>query len=476
MKVRLVVLGGRKGKDARRDIGASCYLLLVEANGSTYTYMIDIGMESIEGEGAASWRGPIELGRLPEFLMLDGVFITHAHRDHVAALFLQAVRSRLKDGARVVCTRPTGAFLDYVGSDQIAVSKKKREPLPYSTRDVFWMTDEKRLYLVRKPEIIDLVPGVIRVLVGRPGHIRGACYYVFEIVEGKRFYRIMFSGDYCSHDQMTTLGAELPMAGWFPDALIFDCTNGAEKLPSWKSEIERMANDGLNTVKSGHPFLTYAFAMDRCQTFARKLADLGLPVWMDGPSAKKLTDVIMSADGFWCEGDRPFNLNGVNVCEYAGQPLDLNDPVAIVTPSGMGHALAAEYAIELIGREGVTIGAAGFQAPGTNGFKIAKSKLGDKIKLLVNRPVEGTRDEWMTEEVEVIVAARCEQYRATGHSLREEGANHAEMLLSRSWEPTFIGTHANSRALDWFEKRFSGGPMAFRRFRTDRDRDIVLAD
>ncbi|KKW17732.1 MAG: hypothetical protein UY60_C0033G0007 [Parcubacteria group bacterium GW2011_GWB1_50_9] len=473
MKVRLVVLGGRKGKDAKRDIGASCFLLLVEACGRTYTSMIDIGMESIEGEGV-SWRGPIELARLPEFSMLDGIFLTHAHRDHAAALFLEAVRSRMKKDAQVFCTRPTGAFLDYVGSDQIAVSKKKRERAPYTTRDIFWMTDKSRLRLVMKPEIIDLVPGVIRVLVNRPGHMRGACYFIFEITEGEKVFRVMFSGDYCVHDQMTTRGAELPPPGWSPDAVVFDCTNGSEDLIPWKDEIKRMADQGHNTIKSGHHFLIYAFAMDRCQTFARTLADLGLPVWMDGPSAIKLASVLTSAEGFWCEGDHPFSMSGINICDYPGEPLERTEASAIVSPSGMGHALAAEYIIELIEQEEVVIGAAGYQAYGTNGYKVANSKQGDKIKLLVDRPVEGEPNEWRTEVVEVTVAAKCEQYRATGHSLRREGADHAEQLLSRSPSPAFIGTHANTRALDWFEKCLSGGAM--RTFRTDRDRDIVLAE
>jgi Cft2 family RNA processing exonuclease len=473
MKIRLVTLGGRKRKEAKQDIGASCFLLTVEVYGRTYVYMIDIGMESFEGDGV-SWRGPIELARLPEFGKLDGIFITHAHRDHVAALFLEAVRSRMKPEARVVCTRPTAAFLSHVGSDQMTVSKKKRERAPYTTRDIFLMTDPSRLHVVMKPEIIDIVSGAIRVFVGRPGHMRGACYYIFEITEGKKVFRVMFSGDYSCHDQMTTLGAEMPPKGWYPDAVIFDCTNGGENLPSWKSEIERMADIGHNTVKGGHHFLIYAFAQDRCQTFARKLADLGLPVWLDGPSAMKITNVLTSADGFWCEGDQPFSMNGVNICANPGEPLELSEASAIVTPSGMGHALAAEYILALIERENVVIGSAGYQAFGTNGYKVSRAKPGDKLKLVVDRPVDDNPNEWRSESVDVTVAAKCEQFRATGHSLRKDGADHAEELLSRSFGPTFIGTHANERALDWFEQRFSHGMINF--FRTDRHRDINLAE
>jgi|GEM_PF-4385220 len=472
MNVRMRILGGKTGRSALHEIGASMYLLMVKVYGREYCYLIDAGMETND-DLEVSWRGPMDVAKLRYSPMIDAAFATHAHRDHVAAFCLKEVRSRLKPDAPLIATRTTSAFLPYVLHDQFRIAEKKDEKKPYGLKDIYEMTKRTRKGRIAKPEILELVPGAISVLVWPAGHIRGACSYFFKICEGSKEVVIMFSGDYALHDQLSTVAAPLPPEGWYPDVIMsFDCTNGAEKLNSWKSEIERMADDGFTAVKAGSWFFTFAFAMDRCPTFASALAQKGLPVYLDGPSALSLGKVMASGNGFWCEGDRRVDMAGVRETEFYGEPVVLGEPSAIVAPSGMGHGPAAGYLVDLLQRENAVIGSSGYVAAGTNGRKVVNAKRGDTVR------IETSENE---EPVEVVVAARCEKYRATAHALREDAVTRIEELLARSSFRTRGGKplvglcHGSTRAYDWFQKNLDS---RFRTIRADveKDRDIELVD
>lgn len=291
--------------------------------------------------------------------------------------------------------------------------------------------------------------------------------------------KIMFSGDYCCHNQLTTAAAPLPPDEWYPDIIAsFDCTNGAEDLTQgkcaemdfWQREMSRMADDGHNTVKAGGKAFYWAFAMDRAATFARKLADLGLSVWLDGPSAIELTRRMALAEGSWCDRDLRLDMSPVRIAEHIFEPLYDPEPCGIVAPGGMGHGPAVEYFSRMLTQENVLVGSPGYQAYGTNGWRIGQVKRGEKVRL------ETDRDEG---PIEVTVAARIEKYRPSAHSFRGMAAERIEQLLSRS---QFRGSglpilglcHGSTPALDWFERRLSG----ITAFRQDRptDRKIVLIE
>ena len=466
------ILGGKTGRAAIHEFGASMYVLMIKVNGREYTYLIDAGMETND-DLEVSWRGPMDVAKLRYSPMIDAAFATHAHRDHVAAFCLKEVRSRLKPAAPLIATKTTAAFLPYVLHDQFRIAEKKDEKKPYGLKDIYEMTKRARAP-VMKPEVLELVPGAIWVLVWPAGHIRGACSYFFKIREGAKQVVIMFSGDYALHDQLSTRAAPLPPEGWYPDVIMsFDATNGAEHLRPWESEIERMADDGFTAVKAGSWFFIFAFAMDRCQTFASALAQKGLPVYLDGPSAFELGKVMASGKGFWCEGDTRVETSGVRQAEFYGEPITLGEPAAIVAPSGMGHGPAAGYLLDLLQRENAVIGSSGYVAAGTNGRRVVNAKQGDTVR------IETGENE---EPVEVVVAARrCEKYRATAHSLREDAVKRIEELLSKSTFKTRGGKplvglcHGSTRAYNWFQKELDS---RFRTIRADveKDRDIELVD
>lgn len=464
MKIRLRVLGGKIGPDAETDIGASCYLLSITVGGKTYTYLIDCGMETSDDDWV-SWRPPVELHRLNGFPEIDDVLVTHAHRDHVGALCLDEVVSRLKRNARVITTRTTAAFLPHVFTDQRKISRRRGEVLPYNMMDIEEM--RKRIFPVAKPCVVELVPGEISVLVWPSGHIRGACSFIFMIKEGQRMVKIMFSGDYAAHHQLTTAAAPLPPREWFPDVIAsFDCTNGAEPLNPWEHEIERMVDDHRATVELGVHAFTFAFSMDRSQTFADRLASCGIPTWIDGPSAINYGKIMLSPEGLWCEADRPLNLDNVLVAENVGEPLKVGKPAAIVAPSGMGHGPAVRYLKKLLPQENALVAASGYVAPGTNGWRVVHTKRGETVML----------EDGDGEFVEVPVNARCEQYRATAHSHREHATQRLGELLKTSCfpEPAVVLAHGSQQAYNWFESSLIG----LKTYRVDRqdDRDIILAD
>lgn len=461
MKIRLRVLGGKIGQDAEKDIGASCYLLSITVGGKEYTYMIDCGMETSDDD-QVSWRPPVEHHRLEEFPEIDDVLITHAHRDHVGALCLDEVVSRLKSNARVITTRTTAAFLPHVFTDQRKVSRRRGEVLPYNMRDVGKI--QERIFPVAKPGVIELVPGEISVLVWPSGHIRGACSFIFKIKEGRKEIIVMFSGDYSTHGQLTTAGAPLPPERWRPHHLIIDCTNGAEPILPWEHEMRRAVDDNRNTVEKGGFAFDFTFSMDRSQTFADRLASCGIPTWIDGPSAINYAKIMLSPEGLWCETDRPINLDNVWVAEEIGEPLRVGKPAAIVAPSGMGHGPATRYLKKLLPRENALVAASGYVAPGTNGWRVVHAKRGETVML-----EDGDGD-----FIEVPVHAQCEQYRATAHSHREQAVQRIGELLKTSPEPTVVLTHGSRKSYDWFKSSLVG----LKTYRIDRpeNRDILLAE
>lgn len=483
MKITLYILGGKTGQEALTDIGASCYLLVIEVYGQIYCYLIDSGMESNDDE-AVTYAGPKDIHILQQQqFLIDAVLVSHAHRDHAAALATKAVTSRLKgtpeEGAPVISTLTTSSLLPFVLHDQVKVSGKRKEKLPYGQYEVHQIKKRAARGVVNEPRNIELVPGTIWVRVRPSAHIRGACSFIFIVKVGKRVVRIKFSGDYAVHSQLTTMGAPLPVEDDdYPDFLIFDCTNGGEDLTQgrcseeefWQYEMTRMADDNHNTVKAGGKAFDFAFSMDRSPTFARKLADLGLPVWLDGPSAIKLSNRMGLPEGSWCDRDLPVDMGSVRIAEHIFQPLDDSEPCAIVAPGGMGHGPAVEYFKRLLPQENCLVGSSGYQAHGTNGWRLGKTKRGEKVRLATDTD-EGP--------VEVTVAARVEKYRATAHSLRGMAAKRIEHLLSRSQflksgTPILGLCHGATPALDWFERRF-GGMKTFRQDRPE-DRKIVLVE
>lgn len=479
MKIRMLNLGGALGQKALVSIGATCYLFMVEVYGRTYAFLIDLGMETSDDD-LASWQTPLALSVLKTLgIKIDFILITHAHRDHMAALpILETLEYRgvLKPETEVIATRPTEKFAPYVLYDQRTISDKKKEEPPYRHTHIRKMLNRFKNPIMR-PGMIELIPGTIWVDVDRAGHIRGACSFTFHIREGKKLVKVYFSGDNCTHNQVSTLGAPLPPEDRRPDIIAsFDCTNGSEHLArTWEQEIERMADDGFQAIKSGEWFFTYAFAMDRCDTFAQALAQKGLPVYLDGPSVRELGKVMYSADGFWCEGDRPINLSGVASCDTVGYPLTLNEPAAIVAPSGMGNGPAFKYLVELLGRPNAVIGAGGYQAPGTNGHKVVRAKRGERILLDSGKKGE--------EPVEIEVQARCEHYRATAHSLREAALERMHRLVEKScFRRDFGGPriglcHGPTKAFDYFTEslRRMGYTNTYRADR-ETDRDIMLVE
>lgn len=465
MKAILHILGGKRGEDAKRKLNGGPYILETYVGGEEHYDLIDPGIETSDDD-STSWELPPDFQEIENFPWLDRVWITHAHRDHAAAAAMKIIRKKLK--GKFLATRTTYAFMPHVLHHQRAMSENLGERRPYDVLDINWTL--KNFTVIAKPEVLEVVPGKIWVLADPCGHIRGANSLTFLVREGKKIIKIMFSGDYAVHNQLSTRGAPLPREGWYPDVIAsFDCTNGADpRIPRWEDEAITMADDGLITVKSGHIALYTTFAMDRCLTVARLLADRGLPVAIDGPSAIECTRIACSSEGFWCEGDLPISTQGIGRCERVGDALASEEPLGIVVPSGMLYGPSLVYARELLEREEALVGAAGWAAHGTNMAKVLDTKRGECVDLVGDRG----------EVIRVRKNANVKQYRPTAHSRVQDGVARIRELLSKS---VFLKTakrpkvglcHGSTPALDGYEHGLTG----FETFRADRERKVVLVD
>lgn len=480
LEVTLYILGGAYGPKAQKELGASCDILKVKRGNKVNFFMIDAGLDLAGDTRKTFGNPPCDLDRLEEILdghPIDHLLLTHAHTDHAGCAAWGTVEENLADGKRIICTRPTAAFVSENLNNQLAQLKRLRkarmiDKLPFTAREIF--LTQRRLYdPILRPEPLEIADDVW-IYPPPAGHMLGACSYTFRIIHGRQKVNLMFSGDRACHDQLTTRGAPLSSKEWYPDIIAsYDCTNGGEDLAQggseanfWVQEMARLMAVAKRCHIRKEWFFASAFAMERFPTVARALADIGLPVYGFSPSADVFWQITNSDDGTWCDRDRPLDRSGVEFLERLEDAANLLDPTALIASSGMGHGPAADCHFKFLPMADATDASTGFAAEDTNNFRIASTEYGKEVKLRI----QGYRG--VEKEILVKVLARREKFRLTGHSLRETAARSAEELLrySQFKKPTIGLKHGPTPALDWFESRLCG----FRTFRQDRPEDRTI--
>ncbi len=167
----------------------------VRAGGSRL--LLDCG---VGGEGGEEWVGEVD--------ELDGVWVSHAHLDHCGALpELLEGRPFLGGWASAATRRLMETTLparDGVDAQRAADLADAIDPVP--TR-----------------RFVDLGAGELRVMAFRAGHVLGARSLAVEIA-GEPTHRLLYTGDFCCHDQPVVAGARLPAtdAGFAIDTLVME--------------------------------------------------------------------------------------------------------------------------------------------------------------------------------------------------------------------------------------------------------------
>jgi predicted metal-dependent RNase len=208
--LRLKILGGC------REQGRSSFL--VEADGGSWLF--DCGVKrAVVGATVGEYPllDEIDCGRL------DGVILSHAHEDHVAALPLLYKRGY---GGSVWCTGPTARLAAEYCRSWLKNVERHRAPLPYAIGDIDRIRFETRGY----GEPIDLG---IRVEFVPAGHLVGSALCRVEW-EGRRF---AYTGDQAYEGRVLPDPAPAGEA----ETLIVDGTYGKRRVGRDESEGELLA-------------------------------------------------------------------------------------------------------------------------------------------------------------------------------------------------------------------------------------------
>lgn len=151
--------------------------------------LLDCG---IGGEEDRSWLRKLD--------GLDGVWVSHAHLDHCGALGgLFEGRPTLKGW----CAPDTRSLLEHSLSHLDDVDSERAADLADAFREIPF-----RRYVDLSPRTADDV----RVMAFRAGHVLGAGMLLVEFGTEDPF-RIVYTGDFCCHDQPVVPGAHLPRPG-----------------------------------------------------------------------------------------------------------------------------------------------------------------------------------------------------------------------------------------------------------------------
>lgn len=455
------------------QLGVTPSGLFVEFGG--YPILLDPGCgfdkseESVDGLVKPDLTHPLALAKNLK------VVVSHGHFDHYGALMdLFLMRRTHGLATEIYMTKPTAHLISDAYGDAINIAERKGENPPFSPEALDELCDS--FLTIAEPGWHNF--GLNAEAYWDPiGHIRGAARITFETkVNGSR-KRLTYTGDESFHDSPTVLGGSMHIADdGKTDILITEATNGARIRANVLSEMSRLRAFASEVVARRGILLVLAFKVARAQDMARRFVELGFNVGLDG-GAKKISELYADPEmGCWSGLDTPFdyevlknppNSSYPRIVEIRGKTrqsfLDSRTLQVIVTPSGMGHGLAAGYLEKLLSdpRNGVAL--VGFAAEKTNSRAIQDAMpqpKGTLVTLEVERPVGGNAGgkplAFETVSVQVPVHADIEKYDFTSHA----GGDEVAQSVIVSGAQKVVAVHCEESGYLGLRDRMRGYPNA----------------
>jgi len=354
--------------------------------------MIDCGLFQERQFKTRNWRKcPIP----PE--SINALVLTHAHIDH-CGLIPRLVGEGL--AAPLLMTAPTADLVEimlrdaaHIQVEDLAYKQKRHRKEgrkgPYPDEPLFDDKDVDQTLPMIQPESYNTAVKVtedVTLTFHEAGHILGSAMLEFQIREGEKNCRIIFSGDMGQwdkpliHDPAVFTAADyIVMESTYGDR---DHKDGGDIL----DQLERVIN---STVRAGGRVVIPTFAVERAQELMFFISQLvyedripDIPVYLDSPMAVDVTQVFRRhRDRFdeetWesiTQGAPPLNFPGLQISRTTEQSKAINakdDPSIIMSTSGMCTAGRIKHHLrQNISCPESTILFVGYQAHGTLGRRI----------------------------------------------------------------------------------------------------------
>jgi metallo-beta-lactamase family protein len=292
---------------------------------------------------------------------IDAVVISHAHIDHCGNL-----PNLCKQGyeGNIFCTFATRDLASIMLEDSANIQQSDAEYVS-RTRAKKNLPPVKPLYTAIDAEKairqfvtigygrpIQVVDGVTATFVDA-GHILGSAQVVFDIQEGARKFRYLFSGD-VGRGKDEILRDPQPVDG--VDFLQVESTYGAREHVSPHSADEEVAKLVRETVQRNGRVIIPAFSVGRTQAIVYTLHRLieskqldPLPIFVDSPLSTNATEVYRlhpecfneTIYKFLREKANPFGMEHLTYIREVAHSIKLNElkePAIIISASGMAEA------------------------------------------------------------------------------------------------------------------------------------------
>ncbi len=332
---------------------------------------------------------------------IDFTVLSHAHIDHSGNL-----PNLVKQGFKgpIFCNHPTrdlaalmladSAHIQesdcaYINQHNQKIGKKNApiaEPL-YTRLDAQQATQQ--FMSVAYSRAFDIADG-ITVTFTDAGHILGSSEITFDLREGGRHVRLVFSGD-LGRGHNDILRDPTPFED--ADILIMESTYGGRLHEPQETANGRLCDIVKRTLDRRGKLIIPAFSVGRTQQFVYSLHELTktrsipkIPIYVDSPLAINVTEVFrMHPDCFNAatnemlrHNENPFGLDNLTYIRSSDESKALNDikaPCIIISASGMCEGGRIRHHLRNnIGSAKNTILMAGFCAPNTLGAALIERR------------------------------------------------------------------------------------------------------
>lgn len=364
---------------------------LIEINGQTL--LLDCGL--FQGKRKESYERnrvlPYEAERV------NAVLLSHAHIDHCGNLphlvkngyegpiygtpaTAEVARLMMMDSGKI-----HEGDAEYVNKKRVRKGEPPVEPL-YTIADAEYASNF--LEKVEYDAPFEVLPGVQARFV-EAGHILGSAAIVLDIEEGKRRFRLWFSGDVGRYEKPLLRDPVMPSKA---DYLIMECTYGDKLHRDPQQSIGELRDVVARTVERGGKVIIPAFAVGRTQELVYSLNQLftsgelpRLPVFVDSPLAVNVTDVFKRYTDIFDRETHDFMRNShqsdvlgfhlltyVRSVEESKALNDRRDPMIIISASGMAESgRVLHHLAHNIENPKNTVLICSWQAPNTLGRRLA---------------------------------------------------------------------------------------------------------
>ncbi len=418
-----------------RDIGSNCFLVEL----GSFRFVIDVGLHP-QKIGMAAMP---HLAKANEQI-LDFIFITHSHLDHIGSL---PVLARHHPQAPIISTFPTQLLTVRMLRNSLRVMHRQREEQNIPDYPLYTQADIQRVernftsLAFHSTHTFTKHNEDLKVTFFPAGHIAGAAGILFEY---KR-QRIFFSGDVLFDAQHTVCAAQFPQEP--VDTLILETTRGANQRPDGTNrhtEENRLLQAIHHTLQRGGSCLLPVFALGRTQEI--------LTILHKAYQTKSLPKVPIFCSGlgidlvdYYDEISRKtptVHFRRKIIQELGAKTLakdiipgqDLKGPAIYVLSNGMMVQNTPSYfvASALLDHPKNSILFVGYCDPDTPGGKLIKCAQGDPFLF------ESLRHT-------ALVRAEIDHFDLSAHANREDLIHFAYSMSPR----TLLLSHGSPEAREW---------------------------